>query len=108
MVSKSLEIVSNQQGVHDRLQDVVLKHLQQPFQKPISSHTQEVFDRSSTSSQFKTACYLRFLLWCGRKHQNLAKRHPDCFVIGLDKSAIDWQNMVLTPSKLLFEACRFE
>jgi tRNA (guanine-N7-)-methyltransferase len=87
-MSQSLEIVSNQPGVHERLQEVVTKHLQQPFLKPISPHTQEVFDRlSRLVLSMNKPVVLDSCCGVGESTQRLAQRHPDCFVVGLDKSA---------------------
>ena len=40
----SKAIVTNQPGVHEKLVEIVNKHIAHPSQKPIQAHTQQAFD----------------------------------------------------------------
>ena len=41
----SKAIISNQEGIHEKLEEVVKRHLTHPFQKPYQKHTQEAFSQ---------------------------------------------------------------
>ena len=84
----SRSVSSNQQGVYEHLSSVVSKHLQHPFLKPIASHTQRVFDElHNLVSQQPMPLVLDSCCGVGESSSVLAERHPDCWVIGVDKSA---------------------
>lgn len=88
----SRSITSNQSGVHDDLDKVVKKHLTTEFKKPLAPFSLATFE---TLSQ-KVSLYLNqnpghkiILDSCcgvGESTVNLAEQHPDCLVIGIDKS----------------------
>ncbi len=87
MQADSRRIESNQLGPHERLQETVIKHIEKPFRKPIADHTQQVFDdiqRQITSAElpivFDSCCGV------GDSSRILAKRFPNHWVIGVDKS----------------------
>ncbi|MFT5451089.1 MAG: tRNA (guanine-N7-)-methyltransferase [Enterobacterales bacterium] len=80
-------ITSNQLGVHPDLEAVVKRHIQQPFQKPISELNIKAFDKANE-------CYKKhpdnFILdsgcGVGESTYQLAKKYPDSFVLGVDQS----------------------
>ena len=81
-------IVSNQQGLHEQLDEVVLKHLKHPFRKPYQQHTLAAFKRAEKWVEqqgkpiiFDSCCGV------GESSYHLAKKHPEAIVLGLDKSA---------------------
>jgi tRNA G46 methylase TrmB len=81
-------IVTNQTGVHEKLEEIVEKHLSHPFQKPYQPHTQEAFDEINAIVQlFDGPIILDSCCGVGQSTRLLAKRNPNALVIGVDKSA---------------------
>ena len=86
--ANSRSITTNQAGVHEKLEEVVLRHLRAEFKKPIAAHTQAAFDEVNAKVQaFNGAIILDSCCGVGESTANLAKLHPDALVIGIDKSA---------------------
>ena len=86
--ANSRSIVSNQSGLHEKLDEVVTKHLTAEFKKPIAAHTQAAFDEVNVKVQaFAGPIILDSCCGVGESTANLAKRHPDALVIGIDKSS---------------------
>ena len=86
--ANSRAIVSNQPSLHDKLDEIVTKHLEAEFKKPIAAHTQAAFDEVDAQVQaFDGPIILDSCCGVGESTANLAKRHPDALVIGIDKSA---------------------
>ncbi|MCW8995987.1 MAG: SAM-dependent methyltransferase [Psychromonas sp.] len=87
-LGNSRVIVSNQQGLHEQLDEVVLKHLQHTFRKPYQQHTLDAFksaekwvEQQGKPIIFDSCCGV------GESTYHLAKKHPEAIVLGLDKSA---------------------
>jgi tRNA G46 methylase TrmB len=81
-------IVTNQDGIHEKLEEVVLKHIKHPFKKPYQKHTEEAFSAINEIVQsFKGEIILDSCCGVGQSTRLLAKRHPNALVIGVDKSA---------------------
>ena len=86
--ANSRSITTNQTGIHEKLDEVVLRHLKSEFKKPIAAHTQTAFDEVNAKVQaFNGPIILDSCCGVGESTANLAKRHPDALVIGIDKSA---------------------
>ena len=86
--ANSRSIVSNQPGLHEKLDEIVLKHLSAEFKKPIAEHTQAAFDQVNEKVQaFNGPLILDSCCGVGESTANLANRHPDALVIGIDKSS---------------------
>ncbi|MGS0495757.1 tRNA (guanine(46)-N(7))-methyltransferase TrmB [Pseudoalteromonas mariniglutinosa] len=86
--ANSRSIVSNQQGLHEKLDEIVNKHLTAEFKKPIAAHTQTAFDQVNEKVQaFAGPIILDSCCGVGESTAHLAKRHPDALVIGIDKSS---------------------
>jgi tRNA G46 methylase TrmB len=87
MQGNSREVSSRQQGCHEQLEALVRKHLAQPSRRPAATHTQTAFDaiRPRVESANRPLVFDSF---CGTGMSSalLAQRHPDCLVIGIDKS----------------------
>jgi tRNA G46 methylase TrmB len=83
----SRKVSTNQEHVHPRLADVVLRHLQTHFRKPVAEHNLLAFRqlREQLSEQPRPLVLDSF---CGTGHSTatLAARHPDHLVVGIDKS----------------------
>ena len=81
-------IESNQPDIHEKLDEIVNKHLAAEFKKPIAAHTQAAFDEVNAKVQvFDGPLILDSCCGVGESTANLAKRHPDALVIGIDKSS---------------------
>ena len=87
MKANSKKIFSNQNGLHQNLEKTVRRHLESPFLKPVSEHTQTAFD---IAGAFLTASGRPLILdsccGVGDSSRALARAFPDHAVIGVDKS----------------------
>jgi tRNA G46 methylase TrmB len=104
MQADSREIYSNQTGVHDNLEQVVLKHLRHPFLKPPAEHTRQAF--TAVNERISAAPAPLILDSCcgtGVSSRQIALQHPDSWVIGLDRSAkrLDKEYEEALPDNLL-------
>ncbi len=81
-------IVTNQPGIHEKLADIVSKHLSHPSKKPFQQHTVEAFELANQAvKNHKGKVILDSCCGVGQSTRLLAKRNPDALVIGIDKSA---------------------
>jgi len=88
-LGNSRVIVSNQTGLNEQLDEVVLKHLQHPFRKPYQTHTLAAFkDAEKWVEQQGKPIILDSCCGVGESTYHLAKKHPEAIVLGLDKSAV--------------------
>jgi tRNA (guanine-N7-)-methyltransferase len=89
----SKTIITNQIGIHEKLNEVVAKHLSHPFKKPYQPHTQQAFQEMDTLVQaFLQAnpagkIILDACCGVGQSSRILAQQNPQAIVIGVDKSA---------------------
>lgn len=90
MFANSRPVESDQQGVHDNLNQMVQRHLDQPWRKPIAVHTMEAF-RQAQQWREKLGAHAGVILdsgcGTGRSTIALAEQFPDALVIGIDQSA---------------------
>lgn len=84
----SREISSTQQGPHEQLVERVMKHLYQPFKKPLQEHNIQAFQQAQSwlVSQNKPLI-LDSCCGIGESTRRLADMFPDYAVIGVDQSA---------------------
>jgi tRNA (guanine-N7-)-methyltransferase len=84
----SKAIITNQPGVHEKLEKIVDKHLSHVFEKPFQTHTVEVFNElDALVKGFRGPVILDACCGVGQSTRLLAKLNPDALVIGVDKSA---------------------
>jgi len=89
----SKAIITNQTGIHEKLNEVVAKHLSHLFKKPYQPHTQQAFQEMDTLVQaFLQAnpngeIILDACCGVGQSSRILAQQNPQALVIGVDKSA---------------------
>lgn len=82
-------VVSNQQGIHEKLSESVKKHLQSPWLKPISEHTRLAFVEAQAFLNDHTGeLILDSCCGTGESTVALALKFPDARVLGVDKSAL--------------------
>lgn len=87
-VGDSKAIVTNQDGVHEKLEQIVSKHLNHKFEKPFQAHTLEAFKQlDNIVKAFNGPIILDACCGVGQSTRLLAKANPDALVIGVDKSA---------------------
>jgi tRNA G46 methylase TrmB len=86
-------IITNQSGIHEKLDEVVEKHLSHPFKKPYQAHTQQAFEEMDTLVQAflhedpNGEIILDACCGVGQSSRILAEKNPQALVIGVDKSA---------------------
>jgi tRNA (guanine-N7-)-methyltransferase len=85
-------IISNQEGIHEKLDEVVKRHLTHASQKPYQAHTKEAFAKMDVLvNAFLVAnpegeIILDACCGVGQSTRILAKQNPQALVIGVDKS----------------------
>jgi tRNA G46 methylase TrmB len=86
--NRSKEIISSQQGVHPRLEEIVKKHLREPWRQPLHRASVKAFESAQAIVE-KAGLPLVLDAGCGtgESSRRLAERHPESLVIGVDKSA---------------------
>jgi tRNA G46 methylase TrmB len=88
----SKAIISNQAGIHEKLDEVVKRHLTHPFQKPYQVHTEQAFAEMDTLVQGflvdnpEGEVILDACCGVGQSTRLLAQQNPQALVIGVDKS----------------------
>jgi tRNA G46 methylase TrmB len=81
-------ITTNQEGVHEKLDELVKRYKSSENQRPIGEHTQLAFNEATEWLDGLTGdIILDSCCGVGESTANIAKANPDCRVIGLDKSA---------------------
>lgn len=85
----SREITTNQPGPHDKLTELVTKHLAHPSQKPVSEHTLQAFnDAADWLDGWQGPLIIDACCGVGESTAHIAAQHPHARVIGVDKSAV--------------------
>lgn len=87
MISRTVE--STQTSIHDNLESLVVKHTHSEYLRPIPDFSRlafQEFERRFAASE-KSHIILDSCCGTGESTLHLAMRHPDCFVVGVDKSA---------------------
>jgi len=80
-------ITTNQQGVHEKLDELVVRYQRSTSRRPVSAHTQAAFDDvSEWLGNFSGDIILDACCGVGESTAKLAARFPDARVIGVDKS----------------------
>lgn len=88
----SKAIITNQQGIHEKLDEVVQKHLTHPFKKPYQVHTEQAFQAMNTLVQTflnehaTGEIILDACCGVGQSTRILAQKNPQALIIGVDKS----------------------
>lgn len=89
MKGNSREITTSQQGLHERLDEVVQRHLRHPFRKPFAEHTQVAFDETNRWVKERSApLILDSCCGVGESAYHLAKRYPESSIVAVDRSAV--------------------
>lgn len=87
MLFRSEPVVSRQTAPHPRLAETVLKHRDHPWRKPVAEHSQRAFaDLLPRVESWGGPLMLDTGCGTGMSTAVLAKRSPECLVVGVDKS----------------------
>lgn len=85
----SRTITTNQTGPHDKITDLVKRHLANPSQKPFNQHTLDAFEQTlEWVEQQSKPIILDSCCGVGESTALIAAQFPNCCVIGVDKSAL--------------------
>ncbi|MFA7292531.1 MAG: methyltransferase domain-containing protein [Rhodocyclaceae bacterium] len=90
MYANSSVPTSAQTGIHDRLGELLDRHLREPFRKPVLDYNRAAFAQSMAAwAAWGSERPLILDTGCGTGASSigLALRHPDSFVIGVDQSS---------------------
>lgn len=84
----SKTIVTNQPGIHEKLEEIVRKHLAYPSKKPYQQHTLDAFELANKRVQAHQGdIILDSCCGVGQSTRLLAKQNPNALILGIDKSA---------------------
>ncbi|MGK0499598.1 MAG: tRNA G46 methylase TrmB [Oceanicoccus sp.] len=87
-MNNSRVIISNQSGIHEKLEAVVRRHLNSRFQRPMAAHSVESFAIAQQRVEpHGGPVILDSFCGVGESTARLADLYPDALVIGVDKSA---------------------
>lgn len=81
---------SAQTGIHERLAELVDRHLREPFRKPILDYNRDAFEAAMAAWQHAGSdvpLILDAACGTGASSVQLAQAHPGSFVIGVDQSS---------------------
>ncbi len=88
MTGNSRQVESNQAGPHRGLGALVARHLREPWRKPVAAHNRPALDALAARRALDPRpLVLDSFCGTGVSTRALAARHPDCLVVGIDKSA---------------------
>lgn len=86
-MNNSRIISSNQSGIHDQLEQVVKRHLDSEFLRPIAAHSLKAFEEANDRVQQHSGdVILDSYCGVGESTATLGERYPEALVIGIDKS----------------------
>jgi len=83
----SRPVSSNQPWVHPRLAEIVQRHREKTWRKPVAKHNREAFDQlSALHQQDPRPLVLDSFCGTGRSTEILAQKYPGHRVVGIDQS----------------------
>ncbi|MFT3736206.1 MAG: SAM-dependent methyltransferase [Rhodocyclaceae bacterium] len=87
MYANSREISTAQTGPHERLVELVQRHRDAEFRKPVTAASQQAFDAALAQWDGKAPILLDAGCGVGWSSLRLARENPAHFVLGVDQSA---------------------
>ncbi|UTW56344.1 tRNA (guanosine(46)-N(7))-methyltransferase TrmB [Kordiimonas sp. SCSIO 12610] len=106
MQTPSRIVESNQDGIHDKLDVIVQKHLTTTFQKPYADHSKRAFEYVEKWLQTRGSKPIIFDSCCGvgDSSRALAHKFPNHVIIGADKSEkrLNTERAEAMPENLVF------
>ena len=91
-------VSSPQTKIHSRLGDVLTRHQKHPDQTPIAPFSHAIWPQVQAFAAAHASLILDLGCGTGESSQNLAHRHPDSGVLGLDRSSM---RLGKTPSSVV-------
>lgn len=88
MKGNSRRVSSNQTAPHEKIPELVRRHLANPSQKPINEHTFKAFEQASLWRDTSRPLIFDSCCGVGESTFRLANLFPDAQIIGIDKSAL--------------------
>ncbi len=105
-VGNSRPVTSRQTQPHGLLEKIAQRHLEKPFRKPPADHSRRAFETFLKVFSPQQPCLLDAGCGTGESSVVLAKRYPDCFVVGIDQSEARLAKATQEPlENLLFLRC---
>lgn len=86
MYANSRAIHSAQLAPHERLEEIVRRHSEHPFQRPIAAHARQAYECLRARWHPSRPLVLDAGCGVGASSQQLAQTMPDAFVLGVDQS----------------------
>lgn len=86
-MNPSRPVRTNQDGIHPRLDETVRRHLATTWKQPLRRHSRSVFERLVAGLGPDRPLVVDSGCGTGASAICLALEHPDCLVIGVDRSA---------------------
>jgi len=100
--NNSRVVLSNQVGLHDKLEALVKRHINSEYQKPVQHHNRMAFEHFlNLSNKIEQPKILDSCCGTGQSSIELAKQYPDHWVIGIDQSKHRLSRVVEQPDNLL-------
>ena len=86
---KSKQVSSSQHGLHPRLNEIVAKHIEKPYLKPIQQHNQLAFGQLQSAIKDLSPQKLILDSCCGTgmSTRKIAEANTNALVVGIDQSA---------------------
>ena len=81
-------VSSPQTTIHSQLGDVLTRHQKHPDQTPIAPYSTAIWPQVQAFAAVYPSLILDLGCGTGESSQNLAHRHPDSGVLGLDRSSV--------------------
>lgn len=86
MQGNSSPVISNQAGVYERLEEVVRKHANSEFKRPIAAHALQAWKLFEQRWDGRQGVVLDSGCGTAQSTSLLAQQYPDCLVVGVDRS----------------------
>lgn len=86
MQGNSSPVISNQAGVHERLEEVVRKHASSEFKRPIAGHALQAWELFQQGWDGQQEIVLDSGCGTAQSTGLLAQQYSDCLVVGVDRS----------------------
>lgn len=93
LTGNSRSITSNQLGPHEKVPELVIRHLANHSQKPFNQHTVDAFEavkmwRLQQDPESQKPLIFDSCCGVGESTSHIAKQFPDSLVVGIDKSEL--------------------
>lgn len=101
MQGNSSPVISNQKGLHDQLESTVRKHCATIFKRPIAAHAEQAWARLNEVWDGSAPLVLDSGCGTAQSTMQLAVKHSDSLVVGVDRSLVRLERNVALPANAL-------